>query len=274
MINKIFKNPQAVIGLTLILCVTTVAIFAPVLVPNDPEYVDVMLKYTEPCSEFPLGTDALGRCIFSRLIYGARYSLAISLPILLLLSAIGLFLGTLSVCGGKRLNAVLDYFCNTFIALPQLIVGIAIIGMLGKGFVNLVIAIIIGMWAWFTRMVRAYAQVEMGKDYMLAARIAGCGKIKMVFNHLIPNILPQFIVFASTSIANSILLISTFAFLDLGLPAGTAEWGSMLKEASSALHTHPEMLVYPGLCILITSGGFNLFGEALRDILSAGEDAL
>lgn len=274
MIHKILKNPQAVIGLVIIAAVLFTAMFAPVLAPNDPEKVDVMLKFGEANSEYPMGNDSLGRCVLSRLLYGARYSMGVSLPILAILSVIGLVLGTLSVCGGKVLNTVLDFICDTFISLPQLVVGIAIIGMLGDGFVNIVIAIIVGMWAWFTRMVRAYAQVEMGKDYILAARISGCGRMKLVFRHLIPNIMPQFIVFITTSIATTILMISTFAFLGLGLPAGTSEWGAMLKDASTCIYNHPEMLVYPGVCILVTAAGFNLFGEAARDILMSGEDTL
>ena len=274
MIHKILKNPQAVIGLVIIAAVLLTALIAPLLAPNDPEAVDVMLKFGKASSDYPMGNDALGRCVLSRLLYGARYSMGVSLPILGLLSAIGLFLGTLSVCGGRVMNTVLDFICDIFISLPQLVVGITIIGMLGDGFVNIVIAIIVGMWAWFTRMVRAYAQVEMGKDYILAARISGCGRLKLVFRHLIPNIMPQFIVFITTSIATTILMISTFAFLGLGLPSGTSEWGAMLKDASSCIYNHPEMLVYPGVCILVTAAGFNLFGEALRDILMSGEDTL
>lgn len=250
------------------------AILAPVFAPNDPEKIDIMLKFGAANAWYPMGNDALGRCVLSRLLYGARYSMGVSLPILFLLSVIGLILGTLSVCSGKRVNAALDFICDVFISLPQLAVGIAIIGMLGNGFENIAIAIIAGMWAWFTRMVRAYAQVEMGKNYILAARISGCGTMKLVFRHLIPNIAPQFVVFISTSIATTILMISTFAFLGLGLPAGTSEWGAMLKDASACIYNHPEMLVYPGVCILVTAGGFNLFGEALRDILMSGEDEL
>ncbi|MCR5388295.1 MAG: ABC transporter permease subunit [Lachnospiraceae bacterium] len=274
MVIKILKNPQAVIGLILVILILFVALFAPAIAPNDPEQVDIMLKFGSPSSQYPFGNDALGRCIFSRLLYGARYSMAVSLPILILLSAIGMFLGTLSVCAGRKLNAVLDYICDTFIALPQLVVGIAIIGMLGTGFKNIIITIIISMWAWFTKMVRAYSQVEMSKDYILAARISGCGMLKLIFKHLIPNIMPQFLVFFSTGIATSILMVSTFAFLGLGLPAGTPEWGAMLKDASTHIYNHPEMLVYPGVCILVTSAGFVLFGEAVRDILMSGEDAI
>jgi len=274
MITKILKNPQAVTGLVLIAAILLVALFAPFLAPNDPEIVDITLKFNKANEQYPLGNDALGRCVLSRILYGARYSMGICLPILALLSFIGLFLGTLSVCGGRFINGVLDFICDVFISLPQLAVGIAIIGMLGDGFETIMIAIIVGMWAWFTRMVRAYAQVEMGKDYILAARISGCGTLKLVFRHLIPNIMPQFVVFISTGIATTILMVSTFAFLGLGLPAGTSEWGAMLKDASTCIYNHPEMLFYPGVCILVTAGGFNLFGEAVRDILMSGEDTL
>ena len=125
------------------------------------------------------------------------------------------------------------------------------------------------MWAWFARTVRSYAAAEMGKEYITAARISGCGTAGLIFRHLIPNILPQCIVYVSTGVASAIIMISSFSFLGLGLPEGTAEWGAMMNEARTGLYSHPEMLVYPGICILITAGGFNLFGEALRDALTS-----
>lgn len=272
--RKLLKNPQAVCGMFIILVAIIIAIGTPIIAPNNPELVDVTLKYSDPSRQYPLGTDALGRCVLSRLLYGTRYSLGMSVPVLGIVSVIGLFLGTLSVCAGKVVNSFLDWLCDTFIALPQLVVGIAIISMLGEGYQDIVIAIVVGMWAWFTKVVRAFAQVEMGKDYITAARIAGCKTIKIVLNHIIPNILPQFLVYISTGISTSILMVSTFAFLGIGLPAGTPEWGAMLKEASTCLYNHKQMLIYPGLCIFITAAGFNLFGEALRDELMAGEERL
>ena len=128
--------------------------------------------------------------------------------------------------------------------------------------------------AWFVRIVRSYSVQEMGKDYILAARISGCNTGKLVFRHLIPNILPQFLVYVSTGVASSIIMVSSFAFLGLGLPSGTPEWGAMLNDARTALYSHPELLIYPGLCIFVTAAGFNLFGEALRDILMPEEDSL
>ena len=148
------------------------------------------------------------------------------------------------------------------------------IGVLGNGLQNIAVSVVIATWAWFVRVVRSYSVQEMGKDYILAARISGCNTGKLVFRHLIPNILPQFLVYVSTGVASSIIMVSSFAFLGLGLPSGTPEWGAMLNDARTALYSHPELLIYPGLCIFVTAAGFNLFGEALRDILTPEEDSL
>ncbi len=254
-------------GLLLIAAVLMAALFAPYLAPHDPEAVDLGKKFLAPCGEYPLGADELGRCELSRLLYGARYSLGISFPVLLILALLGLFLGTLSACGGEVIDHILTFVCDVFISFPQLVIAIAIIGIMGTGIRSIIIAIVTAMWAWFTRMVRSYAVLEMGKDYILAARMTGCGTLKLIIFHLIPNILPQFIVYLSTGVASSIIMVSGFAFLGLGLPSETAEWGAMLNSARRTIYTHPEMLVYPGICILIAAAGFNLFGEALRDML-------
>ncbi len=267
MCKRILKNPQAVIGVLLILAVMLAAVFAPVLAPHDPEAADLTKKFAAPCEEYPLGADELGRCEFSRLLYGARYSLGISLPVLLLLAFLGLFLGTLSACGGEKLDHVLTFLCDVFISFPQMVIAIAVIGILGSGVRSIILAIVVAMWAWFARMVRSYAVLEMGKDYILAARLAGCGTFKLIFLHLIPNILPQFLVYLSTGVASSIIMVSGFAFLGLGLPPEMAEWGAMLNAARGMMYSHPEMLIYPGACILTAAAGFNLFGEALRDLL-------
>ena len=220
------------------------------------------------------GTDQLGRCTLSRLLYGARYSIGISLPVLLILSVIGLIVGTFSACAGEKADHFITILCDVFIAFPSLIIAIAVIGVLGNGLQNIAVSVVIATWAWFVRIVRSYSVQEMGKDYILAARISGCNTGKLVFRHLIPNILPQFLVYVSTGVASSIIMVSSFAFLGLGLPSGTPEWGAMLNDARTALYSHPELLIYPGLCIFVTAAGFNLFGEALRDILTPEEDSL
>lgn len=268
MIRKILKNPQAVTGLILILLTAVCAVFAPVIAPNDPYEIDPARKYAEPYGEYPLGTDQLGRCELSRLIYGAAYSLGISVPMVILLAGLGLIVGTFSACGGERIDRVITFICDIFISFPSLIIAIVVISILGNGVQNIGIAVVVSMWAWFARTVRSFAVTEMGKDYILAAKISGCTTGGIILKHIIPNIMPQFTVYLSTGIAAAILMVSSFSFLGLGLPSGTPEWGSMLNEARTCLYSHPEMLVYPGLCILVTTAGFNLFGEALRDILS------
>ena len=237
-------------------------------------YLERAQKYAQPDAEYPLGTDQLGRCTLSRLLYGARYSIGISLPVLLILSVIGLIVGTFSACAGEKADHFITILCDVFIAFPSLIIAIAVIGVLGNGLQNIAVSVVIATWAWFVRIVRSYSVQEMGKDYILAARISGCNTGKLVFRHLIPNILPQFLVYVSTGVASSIIMVSSFAFLGLGLPSGTPEWGAMLNDARTALYSHPELLIYPGLCIFVTAAGFNLFGEALRDILTPEEDSL
>ena len=233
--------------------ICAVAILAPVLAPNDPNAVDPLLKYQPASARFPLGTDHLGRCELSRLLYGARASLGLALPILILLGGIGMVLGMMTACLGGLFDQIVTGISQIFIAFPTLIIAVAIIGILGNGLQNIIWAVVI---------------------YITAAKVSGCGMWQIIFHHLIPNILPQFLVYFSTGVASAILTVSSFSFLGLGLPSGTAEWGAMLEEAQTALYSHPELLIYPGICILLAAAGFNLFGEALRDILQPQEDVL
>lgn len=270
MIKQILRSPQAMMGLILIMIALVFAAFAPWIAPNSPEVVSLTQKFKAPSFTHPLGTDQLGRCEFSRLVYGARYSLGMALPTLLILGTIGLALGCAGACVGGAFDRALTVIGDIFIAFPALTVVAAIVGALGHGVENITLSIIISMWAWFTRVVRSYAVMEMGKEYILGARIAGTGTLGIIFRHVIPNIMPQYLIYVSTGVAAAILTVSGFSFLGLGFSSGTPEWGAMLNEARGSLYSHPELLIYPGLCVLVTAAGFNLFGEALRDILHGG----
>ncbi len=269
--RRILKNPMAAIALALIIILVFIAVFADLLAPNDPMKQNLLAKYHEPSEEYPLGADQLGRCVLSRLIYGARYSLGVSIPIVAVLGAIGLILGGFAAFAPKLVRAAVKYLCDVFIALPAVVVAAALTGLLGNSILSLVGAVILAMWAWFVRMAASYAQTELAKDYMAAVRIAGCGTFKAVFLHLIPNIFPQYLVYLSTGIAATIVTVSGFAFLGLGFSAGTPEWGAMLDEARRGIYSHPELLIYPGACVAVAAGAFNLFGEALRDMLERGD---
>ena len=271
MIKKALRDKQALIGLVLILFVTAIAVFAPSLAPNDPNKIDVLKKFLPASAQYPLGTDQLGRCILSRLVMGARYSLGIAVPTLLIISMIGIALGTAAAYIGGRVERVFLVICDIFMAFPPMVLVLSLVGALGQGIGNILIAVIVSMWVWFAKVVRTYAEIEKSKDYVVASRIAGCSGTQIIVRHIIPNILPQCIVYLSTGIASLILMVSGFSFLGLGFEAGTPEWGAMLSEAKANFYSHPTLIVYPGLCILLAAAGFNLFGEALRDIISPEE---
>jgi peptide/nickel transport system permease protein len=266
--RKTLKNPQAVTGLSLIVLFLMAALFAPALAPNEPDKIDILAKYLPPGGAFPLGTDGLGRCVLSRLLYGARSSMTIAMPSLAIVGLCGVVLGTSAAYLGGAAERVFIIVCDIFMAFPPLVIAISLVGALGTGIVNIVAAVFFSAWVWFARLVRTWALAEKGKDYIISSQIAGCSRTGIIFRHIIPNILPQCVVFLSTSVASVIIMVSGFAFLGLGFPAGTAEWGAILNEAQANFHTHPEILLYPGFCILLAAVGFNLFGEALRDIVT------
>lgn len=271
MIKRILKSPQAVIGLIMILIVTCLALLAPVIAPNNPQQVNPVDKFSEPNNEYPLGTDQLGRCTFSRLLYGARYSLSISLPVLFMLAVISTFLGTVFAYVGGVLDRIFTVICDIFMAFPPLVVVLSLVGALGQGVVNIMISVVFSMWVWFARVVRSYVMLEKNKAYVTASRIAGCSEAKILFRHIIPNIMPSLIVYYSTAVASVILMVSGFSFLGLGIEPGLPEWGAMLSNGKAFLYSHPMQLIYPGICIVFTAAAFNLFGEALRDIISPTE---
>lgn len=144
------------------------------------------------------------------------------------------------------------------------------VGTLGKSIFNSMLALMLALFAWYVRMVRSYTLTELNKDYITAAKIAGCTEWQIILNHLLPNIIPQFAVYVSTGVSAAILTLSAFSFVGLGLPVGVPEWGMMLSEARGGMYSHAELLLYPALCIIIAALGFNLLGEVFRDISEEG----
>ena len=234
------KHPQIVIGVLLIALFICIAITAPLLAPNDPNATNLALKNAPPSAEYPLGCDQMGRCELSRLIYGARYSLSLTVPVLIVLAAI---------------------------AFPLLVIAMSLVSVINNSVASIITAIGISMSAWFLRMARSYAKTECGKGYVESARVSGASAMRIVLHHIIPNVLPQFVVYFTTGIASAILSVSSFAFLGVGLIAGTPEWGAMLNDARNSIYTNPALIVYPGICLIICCAGFNLLGEGIRDFI-------
>ena len=274
MVKTILKKKLLVVGLLLMTMTLIMAVFAPLIAPNDPLQLNPADKFATPSSLFPLGTDQLGRCVFSRLVYGARYSLVIAIPTLTILAVIGVGLGSLMAFKGGIIDRILVVFCDIFGAFPSMIIIIALVGILGNSVTNIIIAAIISSGAYYIRIGRGYSKAEAGKDYIIGAKIAGCSDFQIVTKHIIPNILPTFAIFVSSGVSSVILMVAGFSYLGVGLETGIPEWGAMLTEAKSFLYTAPHLIIYPGLFIFLAAAGFTFFAEGLRDLLSAEDTSV
>ena len=231
MIRKIMHRPQAVLGLAMMLLVFLVMLLAPVFAPNDPMQLNVAHSFAPPDAQYPLGTDELGRCILSRLIYGARASLSIALPTLLLLAIISTVAATLCAYIGGALDRIFEVVSNIFMAFPPFLVAITLVGLFESKAASIVLSIVIAMWVWNARVVRTHVLRERNQPYVITCRMSGCSELRIVFRHIIPNILPHLLVLYSTGLSSIIIMISSYAFLGLGLETGTAEWGAMFVNA-------------------------------------------
>lgn len=266
--KKAFHNKCVLIGLILILVIAFCAIAADWISPNDPTKIDMTYRFSQPSSQFPLGADEYGRCILSRLIYGARYSLGLSL---LAMSGIILTVvpaGMAATYKGGAAEKVFLWFCDISLALPPTVLVLAVMGIIGSGIQNLIFGAIFCYWGWYGRMVRSYTMTELSKGYVTYAVTGGVPVITVLAKHILPNILPVLLVFIASGIGDIILMISGFSFLGIGLPADIPEWGTMLNEAKSILIKSPQYAIYPGLCVFGAVCAFNLLGEGLRKVFA------
>jgi peptide/nickel transport system permease protein len=197
--------------------------------------------------------------------------LSIALPTLLLLAIISTVIATLCAYLGGIVDRVFEVVSNIFMAFPPFLVAITLVGLFESKVTSIILSIVIAMWVWNARVVRTHVLRERSQPYVITCRMSGCSELRIVFRHIIPNILPHLLVIYSTGLSSIIIMISSYAFLGLGLETGTAEWGAMFVNANKLMFSHPELLVYPGLCILFAAAGFNLFGEALRDLCAPKE---
>lgn len=270
MIKKIVSNRQAVIGLVLISVVIITAIFSPILAFNDPLKGRLEDRFLDASSQYPLGTDQLGRCIYSRLIFGSRYSIGISLPILLITIIISFVVGIVSGYYGGLIDRILVGVCDIAMAFPPIMIVLVLMGALGQGMVGLIISIIISIWVWNAKIIRSAVIVEKSENYIVAARIDGSSDLKIMVKHITPNIASQILVLMSLGMGDIIIMISSFSFLGLGVDSTLPEWGAMIGVAKKYIYSRPHLILYPGFCILFTVVGFNLLGEAIRDICDCG----
>ena len=258
MIKKLL-NDKIAIGCILIIMITCIlGIFAPQLAPNDPYLQDISNKFMPFSLKYPLGTDNLGRCVMSRLMYGIRPTIFLSLLTMVCTILLGTIIGIIAGYSRGIVDEVLMRFCDIMLSFPSQVMILAIVGVLGVGIENIIFANIIIKWTWYARMIRGI--VNNKKSFVM-------------FKHLLPNILSEVIVLATLDIGWVILNISTLSFLGLGVQAPTPEWGAMLSEAKNVMATNQNQMIVPGLAILIIVAAFNLLGDSFRDALDHKEVA-
>jgi dipeptide transport system permease protein len=272
-ITAFSANRGALLASCVFALVVLGALLAGALAPHDPvqQFRDHML--TPPLwqagglAQFPLGTDELGRCLLSRLLFGARVSLMIGLSSVLLALLPGVALGLVAAFHPKWLSPLIMRLMDILLALPGLLLAIGVITILGPGLVNTVIAIAVGALPGYVRLVRGSALAEMRRDYVTASRVAGAGTARLMFNTVLPNCMAPLIVTATLSFSSAILETAALGFLGLGVQPPLPEWGSMLSAARDYIERAPWVVTMPGLAILLTVLAINLMGDGLRDAL-------
>ena len=241
---------------------------APWIAPDDPSSIDLTHRLESPSALHLAGTDELGRDTLSRLLWGARLSLAVSVSVVSISLALGLAVGGLAGYTGGWIDTALTTFAmNTFLALPGILLAIAFAAFLGPGFTNLVLALAIGGWAGYARLVRAQVMAVRQREYIEAARALGASGLRIFFRHILPNIVQPILVQAAIGMAGVILAEATLSFLGLGIPAPAASWGAMLNDARLHLFDSPHLVLFPAAAVAGAVLGFNFVGDALRDQL-------
>lgn len=265
--KKMFRQKTSVVCLIILIIIILGGIFAPLIAPHNPLEQNLELKLSMPSATYPMGTDHLGRCIFSRILYATRTTVGFAMLCTALAAAIGITLGLIAGYNGGILDALIMRTCDVLYAFPALVLIMAIVGFIGVGIFNVVIAMLILQWLWYARVSRNLAASERTRSYISAARVCGASNIKIIFQHILPNIIPNMLAIFTVDFGHTILAISGYSFLGLGVQAPYAEWGAMINEGRNYMNSDPWLMVWPGLMILITVITVNILGDHMRDAL-------
>lgn len=265
--GKHAKKIQFYCVLSVAVIMVIFALIAPYLAPNDPTYADFMAIKQPPNDQYPLGTDPVGRCVLSRLMWGARVSLGNTFLVLGLIYFLGILIGIIAGIKGGWVDTVIMRISDTILAFPDIVFAIAVIGMLGPGMLNTVLALAVVWWTFYAKLTRALVISAATNDYMDAGRMAGASKTKLVIKYLLPNIASPLIVQFTLDIGAMMLSLATLSFLGLGVQPPTPEWGAMLSDGRRYMNTAPWLLFYPGLSIFVVVVVFNVLGDSVRDYL-------
>lgn len=260
------KNKQLIIPSVLLGIFVLMAVFAPFIV-QDPYYADPVNKFAPSSWNHFLGTDHLGRDVFARLIYGIRLSLLSVLAISLLILISSVFVGTYAGYRGGVFDTILMRVCDIFLTFPTFVLALFLIGIMGSGLLNVIIAIALTHWAWYARIVRGLVLDFKSRGYVSASIASGASHFQVIIRHILPSVLIQVLILSSLDLGHMMLHVAGLSFLGIGVQPPLPEWGVMLYDSTAYVYEHPLLMVYPGLFIFISVILFNSIGEAFRDKL-------
>jgi peptide/nickel transport system permease protein len=262
------RNRLATVGVVLVVFFVLCAIFAPFLAPYDPARIDLPNRLVSPSSAHWCGTDELGRDSCSRLIYGARISMVVGSSVVLVSLSLGLVVGSIAGYYGGGIDRFVNVVVmNAFLSFPGILLAIAFVAFRGPGIFNLVLALSLGGWVGYARLVRAQVLATREKEFVEAARALGASDLRVIVRHILPNIIQPVIVQAAIGMAGAILAEATMSFLGLGVPPPTASWGSMLNDSRAYLFEASYLVLFPAATVMLAVLSFNFIGDALRDLL-------
>ncbi len=261
------RHPSLIIGAAIVLAMLAVAVFAPWLTRYDPEQMDMANRLSGPNAQHILGTDNFGRDLWTRVAFGARVSLAIGLVSVSVAATIGSLVGLAAGYYRGWVDLLLMRIVDLFLGFPPIILALALIAVLGSGPINVGIALVAVFWTQYARVVRALTLVESEREYVVAARAIGLSSVRILLRQILPNAIGPVIVLATLGIGTAVIAESGLAFLGFGVQPPTPSWGWTLAYGMRFLRTDAWLSTVPGLFIMVTVLGFNLFGDGLRDLL-------
>lgn len=269
--KRIFNHKGALLTIVLIVVVAIIGVLAPIIAPNDPYKVDIINKFAEPSSMYPLGADQLGRCILSRMIWGIRPTLGLAIVTMIGTMGLGLAMGLVSGYFRGWVDEVIMRVVDVMLSFPSQIMVFAVVALLGIDVKNVILANVFIKWAWYARMIRTNVIKYSDRNFIQYSRVIGNREGFILGKHLLPSIASETAMLASLDIGWAIINISTLSFLGLGVQAPTPEWGAMLNEAKEVFMTNPVQMIVPGVAIVLLVSLFNVLGDVLRDALDPKE---
>ena len=269
--NRFLHNKTAVATVGMVAVIALMGIFAPWIAPNDPYATDILNKFADYSWKYPLGTDQLGRCVLSRMIYGIRPTLGLAMVTMAGTIGLGAVLGISAGYFRGIVEEVIMRLVDVMLSFPSQIMVFAVVALLGINVQNVILANVFIKWAWYARMIRTGVMQYRDRNFVQFSRCVGMPERFILFRHLLPSITSDLAVLASLDVGWAIINISTLSFLGLGVQAPVPEWGAMLNEAKEVLTSNPVQMLAPGAAIVILVCCFNLRGDALRDVLDPKE---